>query len=144
MQERLAEYRRKLQSGGQMTELELEVMMKEEKVRIALAKMAQANVPKLVIRTFAENGTSKTIEIDANMVHQCPIVDRGWLVASPHALLSSSFSLFLFPLLIFRLSLVAAGRPYRVQQVSHQEQIHRGLELDHGRGLTRPFSGARF
>jgi hypothetical protein len=69
LKERLAAYKSKLQSGGLVSASELELMIKEEKVQIAMEKMAQASFQKMAVKVFVdEEGTAKTIEIDTGTV----------------------------------------------------------------------------
>lgn len=70
VQERLAAYKRKLLSGGLATTEELDGLLKEEKIRIAMEKMALANRQEMAICLTHEDGAVDTLDIDTSMVRR--------------------------------------------------------------------------
>ncbi|XP_077978541.1 uncharacterized protein LOC144433984 isoform X3 [Glandiceps talaboti] len=54
-------------SKEELTEEEKVARVKAEKIRIALEKLKEARVRKLIIRVYTEDGSSKTVLVDENM-----------------------------------------------------------------------------
>ncbi|EDQ92670.1 uncharacterized protein MONBRDRAFT_31043 [Monosiga brevicollis MX1] len=61
----LDHFSKRLSSMGQISTVDLENMMKEEKIRIAMSKLAAAQMQKNIIHVFMEDATKKTICVDA-------------------------------------------------------------------------------
>eukprot|EP00730_Choanoeca_flexa_P007776 TRINITY_DN12391_c3_g1_i22.p1 TRINITY_DN12391_c3_g1~~TRINITY_DN12391_c3_g1_i22.p1 ORF type:complete len:664 (+),score=160.61 TRINITY_DN12391_c3_g1_i22:48-2039(+) len=66
LQVRLTDFSKRMSNSGQMSKHDLENMMKEEKIRLAMEKMAAAQLQKFVIKVHVSDGTSKTVAVTTN------------------------------------------------------------------------------
>eukprot|EP00045_Choanoeca_perplexa_P013823 m.158417 g.158417 ORF g.158417 m.158417 type:complete len:585 (+) comp16468_c0_seq4:524-2278(+) len=66
LQTRLTDFSKRMSNSGQMSQHDLENMMKEEKIRLAMEKMAAAQLQKFVIKVHLSDGTSKTLAVTTN------------------------------------------------------------------------------
>eukprot|EP00051_Salpingoeca_urceolata_P015156 m.195087 g.195087 ORF g.195087 m.195087 type:complete len:423 (+) comp18309_c0_seq3:688-1956(+) len=67
IQQRLSAYRKEVQSQlGTVSATELDNLMKEEKIRIAMEKLANASRQQLILKIFLDEATCKTLAVDTS------------------------------------------------------------------------------